>query len=91
MYNNDPVSNKKIQEDIEIITEIMISYYEIHFSYLSFVNFFNEIVESIIIDYGKEDRIISIEILNSKQRNLNLNDLIDLTVEEIIPKTVQCQ
>jgi len=51
----------------------------------------DEIVESIIVDYGKEGRIIGIEVLNFKQRKLDLNELIDLNVEEIIPKLVQCQ
>jgi len=51
----------------------------------------NEIVESIIVDYGKDGSIIGIEVLNFKQRKLDINDLIDLNVEEIIPKLVQCQ
>ena len=51
----------------------------------------DEIAEGIIFDYGKDGSIIGIEVLNFKQRKLDLNELIDLNVEEIIPKLVQCQ
>ena len=49
----------------------------------------DEIVESIMVDYGKDGRIMGIEVLNFKQRKLDLNELIDLNVEEIITKLVQ--
>ena len=51
----------------------------------------DEIAEGIIIDYGKDGSIIGIEVLNFKQRKLDLNELIDLNVEEIIPKLVRYQ
>lgn len=50
----------------------------------------DEVAEGIIVDYGKDNKIIGLEILSFKKRKLDLNDLIDLNVEEIIPKLVQC-
>jgi len=50
-----------------------------------------EITEGIIIDYGKREHVIGIEILNFSDRKLNLNDLIKMQAEEIIPLVVQCQ
>jgi len=38
-----------------------------------------EISDGIIIDYGKEENIIGIEILNFSERNLNLNELKSLS------------
>jgi uncharacterized protein YuzE len=51
----------------------------------------DEIAEGIIIDYGKENNIMGIEILNFTNRTLNLNDLIQMNVEELIPRLTQCQ
>ena len=50
-----------------------------------------EITEGTIIDYGKREHVIGIEILNFSDRKLNLNDLIKMHAEEIIPLVVQCQ
>jgi len=50
----------------------------------------DEIAEGIIIDYGKDDSIIGVEILNYSERKLNLNDLIQLNIEELIPRLAQC-
>jgi uncharacterized protein YuzE len=50
-----------------------------------------EIANGIIVDYGKGDYVVSIEILNFSDRSLNLNDIIQMPVEEIIPLIVQCQ
>ena len=49
-----------------------------------------EIVESIIIDYGQDENLIGIEILNFTKKKLNLNKLIQMSEEEIIPMIVQC-
>ncbi len=35
--------------------------------------------------------MIGIEILNFSDRKLNLNDLIQIDAEEIIPMIIQCQ
>ena len=51
----------------------------------------DEIVDGIIIDYGNDDIIIGVEILNFTERNLNLNDLVKMNIEELIPRLVQCQ
>ena len=51
----------------------------------------DEIVDGIIIDYGKDDIIIGVEILNFTERKLNLNDLVKMNIEELIPRLVQCQ
>jgi len=50
-----------------------------------------EIVEGIIIDYGLYDNLIGIEVLNFTKKKLNLNKLIQMSEEEIIPLIVQCQ
>ena len=49
----------------------------------------DEIAKGIIVDYGKDDRLVGVEILNFTDRNLNLNDLIQKNVEEIIPMIVE--
>ncbi len=41
--------------------------------------------EGIIIDYDKKDNIVGVEILNFTEKNLNLNDLAQMTIEELIP------
>jgi len=51
----------------------------------------DEIAEGIIIDYGKENNIMGVEIINFTNRTLNLNDLIQMDVEELIPRLAQCQ
>jgi uncharacterized protein YuzE len=48
-----------------------------------------EIKDGIIIDYGENDNIIGIEILNYRERDLNLNELIQMEPDEIIPVIVQ--
>ena len=50
----------------------------------------DEIAEGIIIDYNKKDNIIGVEVLNFTEKNLNLNDLIQMTIEELIPLLAQC-
>ncbi len=51
----------------------------------------DEIASGIIIDYGKKNNIIGVEILNFNNRNLNLNDLVQMSVEELIPRLAKCQ
>jgi len=50
----------------------------------------DEIAIGIIVDYGKSDQLVGVEILNFTDRNLNLNDLVQKDVEEIIPMIVEC-
>ena len=50
----------------------------------------DEIAEGIIIDYGKNESILGVEVLNFTDKNLNLNDLIQMTIEELIPRLAQC-
>ena len=50
----------------------------------------DEIAKGIIVDYGKSEQIVGVEILNFTDRNLNLNDLVQKDVEEIIPMIVEC-
>ena len=50
-----------------------------------------EIAEGIIIDYGKDENIVGVEILNFTSRKLDLNDLVKMIIEELIPKLAQCQ
>lgn len=49
----------------------------------------DEIAEGIIIDYGKNDNIVGVEILNFTTRKLNLNDPIIMNVEELITRLTQ--
>ncbi len=51
----------------------------------------DEIAEGIIIDYDKNDNIVGVEILNYTGRKLNLNDLVQMNIEELIPRLAQCQ
>jgi len=50
----------------------------------------DEIAEGIIIDYGKNENILGVEVLNFTNKNLNLNDLVQMTIEELIPRLAQC-
>ncbi len=50
-----------------------------------------EISGGIIVDYGENESIIGIEILNYSQRKINLNEIIQLNPEEIIPMIIQWQ
>lgn len=47
-----------------------------------------EINDGIILDYGEKDNIIRIEILNYTKRNLNLNEIVKMNIDEIIPMIV---
>lgn len=49
----------------------------------------DEIVDGIIFDYGENDNIISVEILNFTDRKLNLNDLVQMNKEELISRLTQ--
>jgi uncharacterized protein YuzE len=51
----------------------------------------DEIAEGIVIDYGKGDNIVGVEILNFTNKKLDLNDLIKMSVEELIPKLTKCE
>ena len=46
------------------------------------------IKEGIIVDYIEDGEIIGLEILDYSKRNLDLNELIKLKLEEIISKVV---
>jgi uncharacterized protein YuzE len=50
----------------------------------------DEIAQGIIFDYGKNDNIIGVEILNFTNRKLNLNDLVQMDIEELVPILAQC-
>ncbi len=50
-----------------------------------------EIGEGIVVDYGENGMVIGIEVLNYTQKNINLNEIIKLNAEEIIPMIVQYQ
>ncbi len=48
-----------------------------------------EINEGVVINYGEHDNIIGIEILNYSQRKINLNEIIQMNADEIIPVIAQ--
>ena len=60
----------------------------LHFSHEK-VKDTEEINDGIILDYGEKDDVIGIEILNYTERNLNLNDIVKMNADEIIPVIVQ--
>ncbi|MHA1646483.1 MAG: DUF2283 domain-containing protein [Promethearchaeota archaeon] len=51
----------------------------------------DEIAPGIIVDYSESNHIIGLEIINFNSRNFDLNSLIKLNDDEIIPAIVQCQ
>lgn len=50
----------------------------------------DEISSGIIVDYSKSQKVVGIEVLNYSQRKLNLNELVTLHADEIIPAIVKC-
>lgn len=50
-----------------------------------------EIGKGILVDYSKSKKIIGLEIINFNSRNYDLNSLIKLNEDEIIPAIIQCQ
>ncbi|MEJ2296703.1 MAG: DUF2283 domain-containing protein [Candidatus Lokiarchaeota archaeon] len=50
----------------------------------------DQIVDGIIFDYGKNDNIIGVEVLDFKDRKLDLNDLVQMDVEELISRLAHC-
>ena len=51
----------------------------------------DEISDGLIVDYNEKNLIISIEILNFTNRSLDLNNLIQMNADEIIPTVLACQ
>jgi uncharacterized protein YuzE len=51
----------------------------------------DEIADGVIIDYDKNDNIVGVEVLNFTDRKLNLNDLVQMNMEDLIPNLAQCQ
>ena len=49
----------------------------------------DEIAPGILVDYSKSKQIIGIEIINFNSRNYDLNALIKLNEDEIIPAIVR--
>ena len=54
------------------------------------INESEEISPGIIVDYSKSKQILGLEILNYKSRKFDLNHLITLNGDELIPAIVQC-
>jgi len=50
----------------------------------------DEISSGIIIDYSKNQKVVGIEVLNYSLRKLNLNELVKLQADEIIPAILKC-
>ncbi|MBN2156260.1 MAG: DUF2283 domain-containing protein [Candidatus Lokiarchaeota archaeon] len=48
------------------------------------------ISSGIIVDYSKGQKVVGIEVLNYSQRKLNLNELVTMHIDEIIPAIVNC-
>ena len=51
----------------------------------------DEIASGILVDYSKSKKIVGIEIIDFNSRNFDLNSLIKMNEDEIIPAIVQCQ
>lgn len=50
----------------------------------------DEITDGIILDYEKNDNVIGVEILNFTDRDLDLNNLVQMNAEDLIPLLTQC-
>jgi uncharacterized protein YuzE len=50
----------------------------------------DEIKSGIILDYGKKGDLVGIELLNFSHREINLNQLIQMSPDEIVPSIVNC-
>ena len=50
----------------------------------------DQISSGIIVDYSKGQKVVGIEVLNYSQRKLNLNELVTMHIDEIIPAIVKC-
>ena len=50
----------------------------------------DEIKAGIILDYGQKGDLIGIEVLNFSSRDINLNQLIQMNPDEIVPSIVNC-
>ena len=48
-----------------------------------------EIKPGLILDYGKKGDLVGIEILNFSHHEINLNEIIRLNPDEIVPNIVQ--
>jgi uncharacterized protein YuzE len=49
----------------------------------------DQISSGIIVDYSKNQKVVCIEVLNYSQRKLNLNELVTMDIDEIIPVIVK--
>lgn len=50
----------------------------------------DEIKPGVILDYGKNGNLIGIEILSFSQRKINLNNIIKLDPDELVPNIIEC-
>ncbi|MHA1784307.1 MAG: DUF2283 domain-containing protein [Candidatus Helarchaeota archaeon] len=82
---------------------VNLPYYIMEFSYdkkanalylrfsLDKVTLTDEISDGVIVDYNERNKIIGIEILNFTKRSFDLNSLILMNADEIIPTVLECQ
>ena len=54
------------------------------------INESDEIKPGIILDYGQKGDLVGIEVLNFSSRDIDLNQLIQLNPDEIVPSIVNC-
>ena len=49
-----------------------------------------EVCPDVIVDYNEAGDVIGIEVLDFSRRGINLNELITLNADEIVPAVVRC-
>jgi len=81
---------KDVDEIVDLSFDKVADALYIRFSYEK-VKESEEIADGIILDYNEGDKLIGIEVLNYSKRHLDLNELITLNSDEIIPAIVECQ
>jgi len=50
----------------------------------------DEISPGIILDFGKNGKLLGIEVLNFSSRKLNLNEIVQMDPSELIPLVSSC-
>jgi uncharacterized protein YuzE len=50
----------------------------------------DEVASGIIVDYNNAGEILGIEVLNFSKRSIDLNRIILLNPDELVPAIVQC-
>jgi len=50
-----------------------------------------ETCPDVIVDYNDNNEVIGVEVLDFSMRGIDLNEIIKLNIDELIPAIVRCQ